>query len=37
MIYADAYETTFATPKEMMDFLMERVKMSRWMRKPTKT
>lgn len=36
MIYADAYETTFATPKEMMDFLMERAKMSRWMRKPTK-
>lgn len=36
MIYADAYETTFATPKEMMDFLMERAKMSRWMRKQTK-
>ena len=29
-IYADAFETTFANPKEMLDFLAERAKAATW-------
>lgn len=36
-IFADAYETTFANPKEMLDFLAERAKAATWIRKPTKS
>ena len=32
-IYADAFETTFANTKEMLEFLAERAKASRWIRK----
>ena len=35
-IYADAFETTFANTKEMLEFLAERAKASRWIRKPTR-
>lgn len=36
-IYADAFETTFANPKEMLDFLAERAKAATWIRKPTRS
>ena len=36
-IYADAFETTFANPKEMLDFLAERAKVATWIRKPTRS
>lgn len=36
-IFADAYETTFADPMEMLDFLAERGKAAVWIRKPTKS
>ena len=36
-IYADAFETTFANPKEMLDFLAERAKATTWIRKPTRS
>ena len=35
-IYADAFETTFANTKEMLEFLAERAKASQWIRKPTR-
>ena len=35
-IYADAFETTFANTKEMLEFLAERAKTSQWIRKPTR-
>lgn len=35
-IYADAFETTFANTKEMLEFLAERAKASKWIRKPTR-
>ena len=36
-IFADAYQTTFADPKEMLEFLAQRAKESSWIRKPTRT
>ena len=36
-IFADAFETTFANPKEMLDFLTERGKTATWIRKPTRS
>lgn len=36
-IYADAFETRFASPKEMLDFLAERAKAATWIRKPTRS
>lgn len=36
-IYADAFETTFANPKEMLDFLAERAKAATWLRKLTRS
>lgn len=35
-IFADAYETTFADPGELLEFLAERGKTSSWIRKPTR-
>ena len=35
-IYADEFCTTFASTTEMLDFLAERAKQSKWIRKPTK-
>lgn len=35
-VYADAFETTFANTKEMLEFLAERAKESKWIRKPTR-
>lgn len=36
-IYADAYQTSFVTAKEMLEFLMDRTKSYFWIRKPTKS
>lgn len=36
-VYADEFQTTFANAKEMLEFLAERTKTSRWIRKPTKS
>lgn len=35
-IYADEFCTTFASTTEMLEFLAERAKQSRWIRKPTR-
>lgn len=35
-IYADGFRTTFASTTEMMEFLAERAKQSKWIRKPTR-
>lgn len=35
-IYADEFCTTFASTTEMLEFLAERAKQSKWIRKPTR-
>ena len=35
-IYADEFCTTFASTTEMLEFLVERAKQSKWIRKPTR-
>ncbi|KMZ52785.1 hypothetical protein [Dorea sp. D27] len=35
-VYADEFQTTFVSAKEMLDFLAERTKTSEWLCKPTK-
>lgn len=35
-IYADGFRTTFASTTEMLEFLAERAKQSKWIRKPTR-
>lgn len=35
-IYADEFRTTFASTTEMLEFLAERAKQSKWIRKPTR-
>lgn len=35
-IFADAFETAFATPGELLEFLAERGKKSKWIRKPAR-
>ena len=35
-IYADEFCTTFASTTEMLEFLAERAKRSKWIRKPTR-
>ena len=36
-VYADAFETTFANPKELLEFLNERAAHASWIRKPTRS
>lgn len=36
-VYADEFQTSFANAGEMLEFLKERRKTSKWIRKPTKT
>lgn len=36
-VYADAYQTTFADEGTLLDFLGDRAKKSRWLRKPAKS
>lgn len=36
-VYADEFQTSFENAGEMLEFLKERTKTSRWIRKPTKT
>ena len=36
-VYADGFHTTFANAGEMLEFLAERTKTTKWIRKPTKS